>query len=58
MKKPSWKLYPTVAVATAILLVMLIGDSVGRGAAWVFVVVPVLAMIGVALAVRRARRST
>ncbi|WP_204082701.1 hypothetical protein [Asanoa ishikariensis] len=53
MKKPSWKLYPFVAAATAVLLAMAVGDKVGPDAAWMFVVVPLLAVVAVALTVRR-----
>jgi hypothetical protein len=55
--KPSWKLYPVVAAATAILLAVVAGDKLGPDAAWVFVAVPLLAVVAVAAAVRRARRS-
>jgi hypothetical protein len=53
MKKPSWKLYPVVAAVTAILLSVAIGDRLGPDAAWVFLVVPLLAVVAVAVAVRR-----
>lgn len=53
MKKPSWKLYPVVAAATAILLAVAIGDRLGPDAGWVFLVVPLLAVVAVAVAVRR-----
>ncbi|MEV4539221.1 hypothetical protein AB0J82_36160 [Asanoa sp. NPDC049518] len=53
-----WKLYPFVAAATAVLLAMAVGDKVGRDGAWMFVVVPMLAVVAVALTVRRIRRGT
>ncbi|SNT50045.1 hypothetical protein SAMN05421812_107274 [Asanoa hainanensis] len=58
MRTPSWKIYPFVAAATAVLLAMAIGDKVGRDAAWMFVVVPLLAVVAVALTVRRVGRGT
>ncbi|MEV0719378.1 hypothetical protein [Asanoa sp. NPDC050611] len=58
LKKPSWKIYPVVAAASAVLLAMAVGDRLGPDAAWVFFVVPVLAVVAVALAVRRATRGT
>ena len=54
--KPRWTLYPVVAAATAILLAMVVRDSLGPDGAWVFFVVPLLAVVAVAMAVRRTRR--
>ncbi|GIF46057.1 hypothetical protein DFJ67_6295 [Asanoa ferruginea] len=54
--KPSWTIYPVVAAVTAILLAMVVRDSLGPGGAWVFFIVPLLAVVAVATVFRRTRR--
>jgi hypothetical protein len=53
--KPNWTVYPIVAAATAILFAMVVRDSLGPGGAWLFFVVPLLAVVAVAMAVRTRR---